>query len=48
MWCPPRKRSDRYVKEGIPEEQYQVFGIPIRMKFAEACRHGQYCQEIRA
>ena len=32
---PSQEACDRYVKEGIPEEQIKIFGIPIRMKFAE-------------
>ena len=31
---PSQEASDRYVKEGIPEEQIKILGIPIRMKFA--------------
>ena len=32
---PSQEASDRYVKEGISRESIKVFGIPIRMKFAE-------------
>jgi processive 1,2-diacylglycerol beta-glucosyltransferase len=33
---PSQEASDRYVKEGIAQEQIKVFGIPIRMKFAQS------------
>ena len=33
---PSQEARDRYVKEGIPEERIKIFGIPIRMKFAES------------
>src|SRR5208282_3530476 len=32
---PSQEASDRYVKESVPVERIKVFGIPIRMKFAE-------------
>jgi len=32
---PSQEARDRYVKEGIPQERIKIFGIPIRMKFAE-------------
>jgi processive 1,2-diacylglycerol beta-glucosyltransferase len=32
---PSKEASERYVNEGIPEKCIKVFGIPIRMKFAE-------------
>ncbi len=33
---PSQEACDRYIKEGIPKDKIKVFGIPIRMKFAEA------------
>ena len=32
---PSQEASERYVKEGIPERNIKIFGIPIRMKFAQ-------------
>jgi processive 1,2-diacylglycerol beta-glucosyltransferase len=32
---PSREACERYMKEGIPERSIKIFGIPIRMKFAE-------------
>ena len=32
---PSEEAKERYVKEGIPSKKIKVFGIPIRMKFAE-------------
>jgi len=32
---PSQEAQDRYVKEGIAKESIKVFGIPIRMKFAQ-------------
>jgi processive 1,2-diacylglycerol beta-glucosyltransferase len=32
---PSQDARERYMKEGIPEKQIKVLGIPIRMKFAE-------------
>ena len=32
---PSQEAQDRYFKEGIPKENIKIFGIPIRMKFAE-------------
>ena len=33
---PSQEACDRYTKEGVPQEQIKIFGIPIRMKFAES------------
>jgi len=32
---PSQEAHDRYVKEGIPSERIKIFGIPIRIKFAQ-------------
>jgi processive 1,2-diacylglycerol beta-glucosyltransferase len=32
---PSQEACDRYVKEGVPVERIKIFGIPIRMKFAQ-------------
>jgi processive 1,2-diacylglycerol beta-glucosyltransferase len=32
---PSQEACERYVKEGVPVERIKIFGIPIRMKFAE-------------
>ena len=32
---PSEEAKERYVKEGVPPKKIKVFGIPIRMKFAE-------------
>ncbi len=33
---PSEQARDRYVKEGVPEKQIRILGIPIRAKFAQA------------
>jgi processive 1,2-diacylglycerol beta-glucosyltransferase len=32
---PSQEALDRYVKEGVPSQRIKVFGIPIRIKFAQ-------------
>jgi processive 1,2-diacylglycerol beta-glucosyltransferase len=32
---PSKEARDRFVKEGVPEDRIKIFGIPIRMKFAQ-------------
>ena len=32
---PSQEALERYVKEGVPQDRIKIFGIPIRIKFAE-------------
>jgi len=43
---PSLEACERYVKEGIPEGQIKIFGIPIRMKFAEQTGAGNIAKKL--
>jgi len=43
---PSQEARERYVKEGVPQERIKIFGIPIRMKFAEQAGTGNIAGKL--